>query len=517
MGSFYEWFVESSLLVVLILGIRKIFMGRIRYAGIYALWLVVLLRFMIPVNFIATPFSVGNMISDTVSSWSSVETAGQNSGVTDSIQKSGEQQTETGQIPPSGSEEIRSEEVQQIRPAESQGENTVVHKEADTQKKPFVLGMIWLSVSGILFLWLLLSNVSLLRKIKRNRVLYGRRDKVDIYVTPSVQNPCLYGFFRPAIYLPKALLSSDSGVSAGREEWKQVITHEYVHYRHGDHIWAMLRILLVSVYWFDPFLWLAVSCSKKDAELFCDETVVHMLGEENRFCYGNMLVRLAGEANWGDFRYSMMAMSRNGREMEKRIRALSERKKYSKWVRIPLVVTVFAVGLICMTGIATGETALSGTGAGKREAVPVSRQSSEDPLSGYLALWNADGEAGSDASSVYSGTVEEAFQHYVETFTEAVNTGNTDAMSRVLAEGSEVYEQQCNLVKNYYKRGIREEILTCSISSAQIMTPNQVEIRSMEKIKVFYGDDTTKVIDQQYRYTCEYRNRNWIITRMEEI
>lgn len=517
MQGFFEWFLESSLLVVLILGIRKIFTGRIRYVGIYALWLVVLLRFMIPVNFISTPFSVGNMISDTVSSWPSREASGQNGEFPDSVEESGNQQAETGRIMVSGSAEEVSEKAQQAKPAGTGEEKNAVHKTTEPVNWRFVFGSSWLWISGILFLWLIMSNVTLLRKIKRNRVLYGKKDKLEIYVTSGIKNPCLYGFFHPAIYLPRALVSGDSGVSASKEELKQVITHEYVHYRHGDHIWAMLRILLVSVYWFDPFLWLAVSCSKKDAELFCDETVVRLLGEEKRFCYGKMLVRLAGEASWGDFRYSMMAMSRSGKEMEKRIRALSEKRHYSKWLLIPLVVIVFAVGITCMTGIVTGETAFSSTGESKVAAVQVSGQTAGDPLSGYLDLWHSSGGEVSRDSSVYSGTVEEAFQHYVETFTDAVNTGNTDDMSWVLAEGSDVYEQQCNLVKNYYKRGIREEIDTCSISSAKINTPNQVEINSREKIKVFYGDDTTKLVNQQYRYTCEYKNQNWIITKMEEI
>lgn len=515
--GFLEWLLESSLLIVLILGIRKIFIGRIRYAGIYALWLVVLLRFMIPVNVISTPFSVGNMISDTVSSWNAREVSGQNVEFSDSIEESGKEQTGTGQIRISGSAEEVSGKVQQVKPEEIQEEKNLVHKGKEPVNWRYIFGVSWLLISGLLFLWFIMSNIILLRKIKRNRVLYGKRDKVDIYVTSGIKNPCLYGFFYPAIYLPKAFVAGDSGVCASREELKQVITHEYVHYRHGDHIWAMLRIILVSVYWFDPFLWLAVSCSKKDAELFCDETVVSLLGEEKRFCYGKMLVRLAGEASWGDFRYSMMAMSRSGREMEKRIRALSEKKHYSKWVLIPLVVIVFAVGITCMTGIVTGETVLSSTGESKEAAVQASRQTEANILSGYLNLWNPSGGVVSGDSSVYSGTVEEAFQHYVETFTDAVNTGDTDEMSRVLAEGSDVYEQQCNLVKNYYKRGIREEIDTCLISSAKINTLNRVEIDSMEKIKVFYGDDTTKLVNQQYRYTCEYRNRNWIITKMEEI
>lgn len=66
MEGFLAWFFESSLLVIMILGIRRIFMGKVRYAAIYALWAVVLLRFLIPVNIIPAPVNVGNIISDAI-------------------------------------------------------------------------------------------------------------------------------------------------------------------------------------------------------------------------------------------------------------------------------------------------------------------------------------------------------------------------------------------------------------------------------------------------------------------
>lgn len=56
MVDFMLWFLESSLLILFVLGIRKIFSGKISYRAIYALWLVVVFRFMIPVNIIPTPF-----------------------------------------------------------------------------------------------------------------------------------------------------------------------------------------------------------------------------------------------------------------------------------------------------------------------------------------------------------------------------------------------------------------------------------------------------------------------------
>ena len=64
MAGFLAWLIESSFLVLMIFGIRKVFMGKISYAGIYALWLVVLLRFMVPVNFFQAPVSVANLVEE---------------------------------------------------------------------------------------------------------------------------------------------------------------------------------------------------------------------------------------------------------------------------------------------------------------------------------------------------------------------------------------------------------------------------------------------------------------------
>ena len=60
MTGFILWILESSLLVLMILGIRKVFQGKIHYSVVYVLWLVVLIRFLVPVNFIPSPFGIGD-------------------------------------------------------------------------------------------------------------------------------------------------------------------------------------------------------------------------------------------------------------------------------------------------------------------------------------------------------------------------------------------------------------------------------------------------------------------------
>lgn len=580
MEGFLEWFLESSLLVLMIFGIRKVFTGKIRYAGIYALWFIVFLRFLVPVNFISTPLSVGNIVQGLVSSWTVPEASDQENKNSDFLGDNLQQERGTGEIVNLNSAGMVSEKYQQIKSTENNRQSDSFSEKSKQKQSGVFAGLMkmnwqrylkigWLAISTVLFLWLVMSNLCLMRKLKRSRVLYGMRNHLKIYAVSGIKNPCLYGFFRPVIYLPKALVQDDEGW-LDEKELEQIITHEYVHYQHRDNIQAMLRMLLISVYWFDPFLWLAISCSKKDAELFCDETVIRQLGEENRLNYGLLLIRMAGDASWGDFRYSMLLMSRRGREMEKRIRAISERRYYSKWILIPLVIVVFAaMGITCSAGLASfakAEKITDQTEAEKRadlnegkELLAVNRglegQTANplDWLNGFdqssmftfytnphiggkpenLLLQNNVKASSTDFQekiafdvTVYSNTYEEAFEHYLEIFTEAVNTGNVDKMHLVLAVDSDVYKQQSNLAKNYYKRGIREKVKSFSISlisetegveADQKDLGLQKKIDSREVIKVFYADGSAKTVRQKYRYTCECIDENWVIIDMEEI
>lgn len=504
MGTFLEWMLESSLLVLMVIGIRKIFMGKIRYAAIYSLWVVVLLRFMIPVNVFATPVSVANLFPKAFTAWDQMDTpAGRekdNQG-SDSREAGRFVQVGTGmeQDMPESSLPDSGHDVQNLEERSSAALRGAGSRFfAVWYRSIFRYGRMF--IAALLLLWFFVSNVTLLHALKRSRILYGQRGAVKIYTVSNLQTPCLYGCFKPAIYLPSALVVQDSDRKVSAEELEQMITHEYVHYCHRDHLWAMFRMLAVSIHWYHPFVWLASSYSKKDAELYCDETVIRLLGEENRFRYGRMLVRLAGNARWGDFRYSMMLMSRRGREMEQRIRAIGGKRRYSRWTLLPLAAALaVAIGVTCSSGIGNlaGEDAGSEAKASQQAPQNVSM---DDQIPKYAAA-----------------SYEESFDRYIAAFTNAVNTGSTDQLGQVLLPGSDVYQQQCAIVRNYHKRGIREEVKGYTMRSAIKRTADCVGVDSSEEILVHYGDGTSKIVRQSYRYTCEFIGSGWIITDMTEI
>ena len=63
-----------------------------------------------------------------------------------------------------------------------------------------------------------------------------------------------------------------------------ILRHELTHLRHLDFLWSLCRTAAVIVYWWNPFIWLAAICSKRDAELACDEAVAARLSDEQAPC-----------------------------------------------------------------------------------------------------------------------------------------------------------------------------------------------------------------------------------------
>lgn len=369
MENFLGWFLESSLLVLMVAGIRRLFAGKVPYGAIYALWLVVVLRFLVPVGFISVPFSVANIFSEIYKSEQKQSgtgqdgsaffgSSGENSRQADNRQVKNKdiQGTATNRQNINDGQKIDNKVNENIvnknsryekESVEDRERNISLEISANSQNLTQIAWIVWFVGTATVFFFLILSNTFLLIKVKKSRVLYCCKGNIKVYSSMVVKSPCLYGLFCPAIYLP------DSLVTSGRVEYiEQILTHEYVHYRHLDHIWSIARIVLVSVYWFDPFVWLMVSLSKKDAELFCDETVLRLIGEKKRFSYAKMLLELACETNWRDFSYFIMPVSRKGKDMEKRICAISQRKNYPRWLLVPFVVLLaISAGVTSSVGI----------------------------------------------------------------------------------------------------------------------------------------------------------------------
>ena len=273
-----EWIITSSLLIAIVLLVRRLFRGKLSLRLQYALWLVVLVRLLIPGTVAQTGLSVLNYLPQT-----GVEVS-QGTVTAPAPIDGGGVQTQPAE--PAGDWEA--DPVQPAAPAEPPGEGEPIQTPSPPEPILWqgVLTAVWLAGAAAVAAALVSSNLRFylrLRRVRRAHPVTGLA--VPVYVARGLPSPCLYGFPRPAVYLTPAA-AGDPAVLG------HVLAHELTHRRHGDHIWAVLRGAALALHWYNPLVWLSAALSKRDGELACDEGALRHADGPTRAAYGRALIRL---------------------------------------------------------------------------------------------------------------------------------------------------------------------------------------------------------------------------------
>ena len=135
---------------------------------------------------------------------------------------------------------------------------------------------VWLAVLTAMLVYAAVSYLLLKRRVRTATLL---RD--NIRQSEMAGFPFVLGFFRPRIYLPYSL---------GGEELNYILAHEQAHIQRRDHWWKLIGFLILSVYWFNPLIWLAYVLLCRDIELACDEKVVAHMEKDARRAYSTALL-----------------------------------------------------------------------------------------------------------------------------------------------------------------------------------------------------------------------------------
>ena len=261
-----ECIITSSVLIAVIAALRLLFHGKVSHRLQYALWGVVLLRLLLPFPLTGSRFSVMNWVKAPDSS-----VVGNISNLSITLPST--------QPAASGFQPVETESA-------SAGQETT--KAAPSAKKSITvaegLAIVWITGGALALAWVIGTNLEFYYQLKDTRKIYEISDcGLPVYVTDAIASPCLFGILRPSLYLtPKAV--------ENEKNTRYVLAHELCHYRHGDHIWSLLRGICLAAYWWDPLVWVAAILSRADSELACDETVLGQIGGENRLAYGHTLV-----------------------------------------------------------------------------------------------------------------------------------------------------------------------------------------------------------------------------------
>ncbi len=191
-----------------------------------------------------------------------------------------------------------------------------------------VFAVVWICGVAVMLLY---AAVSFLRL--RLQVREAVKEEGNVYLCDRVGTPFILGVVRPRIYLPSSLDAGDRAM---------ILLHERAHLKRRDHLWKPLGFLLLSVYWFNPVLWVVYVLLCRDIELACDERVLRQQGSEIKKEYASALLRCSAPRRL--VRACPVAFGEVG--VKARIKSVLNYKKPAFWV-ILLALVASAVVAVC--------------------------------------------------------------------------------------------------------------------------------------------------------------------------
>lgn len=368
--SFVEMSFSATVLILIIMLLRKFLLDRLPKRAFLILWGIALLRLLVPVS-VPSSFSIYSLIqrwddgrenmtgsSRTISSEWNTELLSGTAAVQNhsGMQMAKIQETESGQMERSG------------------------HKSFAVSPK-ILLRCCWAFGMSVLAVFFLISYTGCCRKFRRSFPVKNEfMEKwlashmllrpIAIRTSEAADTPLTYGILHPVILMPEETDWKDEG------ELYQVLEHEFVYIKRMDSLAKLIMTAAVCVHWFNPAVWRMYLLYNRDLELSCDEAVLRKIGKERRGDYARTLIRMEERRAVPAPLFS--AFGRNAsNQMEERITSIMKTRKHSV---ITMVLTAFLVGaalLVFATSARAGTVPSPESGAESKPAADPAKGEAE--------------------------------------------------------------------------------------------------------------------------------------------
>ncbi len=194
-----------------------------------------------------------------------------------------------------------------------------------------ILAVIWLVGIAAMLIYTIVSYIRVKLSVSE-AVLVGR----NVWQCDKIPTPFILGIIKPKIYLP---------INLEKGEGELVILHEQAHIKRLDHIIKPISFLLLSLYWFNPILWLTYILVCRDIELACDERVIKEKGETVKKEYTNTLINLSSPRK--TVSACPLAFGETG--VKERIKGVLSYKKPTIWIIIASVLLIVSAAVCLLT------------------------------------------------------------------------------------------------------------------------------------------------------------------------
>ncbi|MDW7650309.1 MAG: M56 family metallopeptidase [Bacillota bacterium] len=174
----------------------------------------------------------------------------------------------------------------------------------------------------------------------------GYSNELVVFEFDGIATPSLFGIFRPRLLIPPRMMDRLED-----RDIYHMLLHEFAHVKHRDPLIHTILHLVLSLHWFNPFIWLAIRRMKLDGELACDAYVLEHL-HKDKGSYGETLLRvmdIAGNRNFASVTTCMAVYKSN---LRRRIELVANRRTYTKTVSALTVIITILMSALFLTDAA---------------------------------------------------------------------------------------------------------------------------------------------------------------------
>lgn len=341
----------ASILIILILVVKKIFSKLLSPGWHYYIWVLLLIRLMVPFS-PESSLSIFNLVYIIPNS-ADLLAEGINTPI---LSDSGNGNTATEQVLP---------QTPAVSDSTGGDGGQVTDSGSKQPAKPIsvimILALIWLTGVVVLGFYTICANIVFAAGANRNyrmltdtrvngiltdcKRIMGIKGSLSLYTTELSRAPSLY-IFRQA----KILVSEMYLKQLNDQEIKYILLHELSHYKRKDIAVNWILTVLQIIYFFNPVIWYAIYKIHEDCEVSCDAEALRYLGKEEHQSYGNTIIKLIRLFSESDFIPVTAGIWKHKSNYKRRI-IMINRFKNGKWMGTFLtVILIFAVGMIGLTG-----------------------------------------------------------------------------------------------------------------------------------------------------------------------
>ena len=270
--------------------------------------------------------------------------------------------------------------------------------DAATMAWPLVLAGLWLAGALAFALWQVVSY----RRFCRH-VLEGARPRrspargIRLMASPRVKGPMAFGLARRFIIFPH-----DAHARFDVEEHAMALAHEIAHHRRGDLLANAFALAMLALHWCNPVAWLAHRAFRADQEMACDADVIGAIRDRGLGqAYGRALVKCASGRE-----FSAICHLTTVDRLKRRLTMLSRQSPSAPRRLAGLALA----GMVVLSGLAltaSGEGMAAQVGATVSEALPIPRQQAMRPSPPAVPALAAVGAVRQDADAARPVTHED--------------------------------------------------------------------------------------------------------------